>query len=44
MNSPRYDLRHDEKESTALAQHKKKCNHKIDLESISIVAYENNRC
>ena len=44
MNSHRYDQRHDEKESTALVQQKKQSNRKIDLENISIFAYENNGC
>ena len=44
ISSHRYDLNHLEKESTALAHHKKNTGHDLDLESVSIITYENNRC
>ena len=40
----RYDLNHLKKESTALAQHEKNTGHDVDLDGVSIITYENNRC
>ena len=42
LASHRFDLNHVDKDSTALAAHKKHTGHEIDLSNVSVIAYESN--